>query len=481
MSPVNCQLQACTRRHFLHNTGTGIGSIALSSLLGHSANRTAAASEHSLQPHFTPRTKNIIYLHMAGSPPQHELFDYKPKLVEHHLQPCPQSLLENQRFAFIKGHPNLLGTPYQFSPQGQSGTLVSELLPHFGKMIDKVAVIKSMHTDQFNHAPAQLLLYTGSPRFGHASMGAWATYGLGSENQNLPGFVVLTSGGTDPSGGKSLWGSGFLPSVHQGVQCRTEGAPILYANNPKGMNSATRRRSLDALRDLNERQFKQFGDPETESRIEQYELAYRMQIAVPEVMDIRQEPQHIHELYNADPQSSSFANNCLLARRLIEQGVRFVQLFDWGWDIHGTAKSNDIVHHLPEKCKQVDQPIAALIKDLDQRGLLDETLIVWSGEFGRTSMNEERNGSKFLGRDHHPHCFSMWMAGGGIKGGISYGETDELGFFITENQIEVHDLQATILHLLGFDPFRFQYSFQGLNHRLIGPEGNATIQHGLIA
>ena len=481
MSPVSCQLQSCTRRHFLQNTGTGIGSIALSSLLGHSVNSKAAVPEHSLQPHFTPRTKNVIYLHMAGSPPQHELFDYKPKLVEHHLQPCPPSLLENQRFAFIKGHPNLLGTPYQFSPQGQSGTLVSELLPHFGKMIDKVAVIKSMHTDQFNHAPAQLLLYTGSPRFGHASMGAWATYGLGSENQNLPGFVVLTSGGTDPSGGKSLWGSGFLPSVHQGVQCRTEGAPILYANNPKGLNRATRRRSLDALRNLNERQFEQFGDPETESRIEQYELAYRMQIAVPEVMDIRQEPRHIHELYNADPQSSSFANNCLLARRLVEQGVRFVQLFDWGWDIHGTAKSNDIVHHLPEKCKQVDQPIAALIQDLDQRGLLDETLIIWSGEFGRTSMNEERNGSKFLGRDHHPHCFSMWMAGGGIRGGISYGETDELGFFITENQIEVHDLQATILHLLGFDPFRFRYSFQGLDHRLIGPEGNAIIQHDLIA
>lgn len=478
--------QAVTRRHFLRNCNVGLGALALSSMAGQPTALAAPTTEvvnplAVKQPHYRPKAKNVIYLHMAGSPPQHELFDYKPMLVKHNMQPCPDELMKNQRFPFIKGHPNLLGTPYKFTPQGECGTLVSELLPRLSTMIDDIAVVKSMHTDQFNHAPAQLVLYTGSPRFGSAAMGSWVTYGLGSENQNLPGFVVLVSGGTDPSGGKSLWGTGYLPSVYQGVQCRTTGDPILYVSNPKGMDRDVRRRSLDALKRLNQIELQQFGDPETLSRISQYELAYRMQIAVPEVMDIAREPKHIHESYGAEPGKASFANNCLLARRLVEKGVRYVQLFDWGWDFHGTGKGNDIVHRLPNKVAEVDRPIAALLRDLKQRGLLDETIVVWSGEFGRTSMNEERNGSKYLGRDHHPHCFSIWMAGGGIRGGVSHGETDDLGYFVAEDKMGIPDLQTTILHLLGMDAHRLTYPYQGLENRLIGPTGDGKVREALLA
>ncbi len=472
-----------TRRHFFRNCQVGLGSMALGSLLG----RQAAAAPRPANPlaakvpPLAATAKHVIFLHMAGSPPQHELFDYKPELIKHNMQPCPDELMKGQRFPFIKGHPKLLGTPFKFAPRGNSGTMVSELLPNISEVIDDVCVVKSMYTDQFNHAPAQLLIYTGSPRFGGASMGSWALYGLGSENQNLPGFVVMVSGGTDPSGGKSLWGSGYLPSIYQGVQCRTSGEPILYVNNPKGMSRETRRRSLDALKALNEIEHDRLGDPETRTRIEQFELAFRMQMSVPEVMDINREPKRIHELYGVKPGASSFANNCLLARRLVERGVRFVQLFDWGWDMHGTGKGNDLITQLPMKCKQSDQPIAALIKDLKERGLLDETLIVWSGEFGRTSMNEERNGSKFLGRDHHPHCYTMWMAGGGVKGGFSFGETDDLGYFVTENKVSIHDLQATILHMLGFDPRQLSVPYQGLDQRLIGPTEDPRVRHELLA
>lgn len=480
------QARLRTRRHFLRDCNLGLGALALSSIMGRTSAANVPSSEvanplATKEPHFQPKAKNVIYLHMAGSPPQHELFDYKPLLIKHNMQPCPDELMKNQRFPFIKGHPKLLGTPYKFAPQGECGTLVSELLPHFSTMIDDVAVIKSMHTDQFNHAPAQLLLYTGSPRFGSAAMGSWITYGLGSENQNLPGFVVLISGGTDPSGGKSLWGTGYLPSVYQGVQCRTTGDPILYVSDPKGMDRGVRRRSLDALKKLNQIELEQFGDPETLSRISQYELAYRMQIAVPEVMDISRETRHVHESYGSEPGKASFANNCLLARRLVEQGVRYVQLFDWGWDFHGTGKGNDIVERLPNKVADVDRPIAALLDDLKQRGLLEETLVVWSGEFGRTSMNEARNGSKYLGRDHHPHCFSIWMAGGGIRGGISHGETDDLGYFVAENKMSIADLQTTMLHLLGFDAHRLTYSYQGLENRLIGPTGEGKVREQLLA
>ena len=477
-----------TRRHFLQTCQAGVGAMALSNLLGRTAQAAteSAAGDNPLsprQPHFPAKAKRIIYLEMAGAPPQQELFDYKPKLVELNMQPCPDELLKNQRFAFIKGHPKLLGSPYKFQQHGQSGQWVSDLLPNISKIVDEIAVIRSMNTDQFNHAPADLMLFTGSPRFGSASMGSWITYGLGSENQDLPGFVVMISGGSDLDGREegAAWGSGFLPSVFQGVQCRTAGEPILYVNDPKGMDRETRRRSLDALKKLNEIELAQFGDPETQTRISQYELAYRMQIAVPDVMDISKEPKHVQEQYGAVPGAGSFANNCLLARRLVERGVRYVQLFDWGWDIHGTGMGDDIMTALPKKCKDVDQPIAALIQDLKAHGLLDDTLVVWGGEFGRTSMNEARGGSTFLGRDHHPHCYSIWMAGGGIKGGISHGQTDDFGYFVTENAVGVHDLQATILHLMGLDAHKLAYPYQGLEQRLIGPEGNARVVNELLA
>ncbi len=479
------QARLNTRRHFLKHCQVGLGAMALSSLLDRpTLGQTAGESINPLATRaaqFAPRAKSVIYLHMSGSPPQQELFDWKPKLVEHNMQPCPDELLKNQRFAFIKGHPKLLGTPYKFSQHGGSGAWISELLPNIAGIVDEMAIIKSMRTDEFNHAPAELFLHTGSARSGGASIGSWVTYGLGSENQDLPGFVVLLSGGTDPSGGKSVWGSGFLPSVFQGVQCRSEGEPILYVSDPKGMSRDVRRRSLDALSQLNALELKEFGDPETLTRIAQYELAYRMQISVPSVMDISQEPKHVLEAYAARPGAGSFANNCLQARRLVERGVRYVQLFDWGWDIHGTGAGDDIVTALPKKCKEVDQPIAALVKDLKQRGLLDETLIVWGGEFGRTPMNEERAGSKFLGRDHHPHCFTIWMAGGGVKPGIVFGETDDFSYYVTRDEMPVFDLQATILHLLGLDPHKLAYRYQGLNQRLIGPTEKPRVRHELLA
>ncbi len=474
-----------TRRHFLKDCQVGLGALALSGLFDKSSPAaTPGEADHPLavrQPHFKAKAKNVIYLHMSGAPPQQELFEHKPKLVEHHLQACPEEWLKNQRFPFIKGHPKLLGSPYKFAQHGQSGAWVSELLPNIATMVDDVAFIKSMHTDQFNHAPAELFLYTGSPQFGQAAMGSWITYGLGSENQDLPGFVVLISGGTDPTGGKALWSTGYLPSVYQGVQCRTTGDPVLYVSNPKGMDREVRRRSLDALKKLNELELAEFGDPETLTRISQYELAYRMQVSVPDVMDISQEPKHVHEDYGSQPGAASLANNCLLARRLVERGVRYVQLYDWGWDIHGTGAGDDIMTALPKKCKDMDRPVTALLKDLKQRGLLDETLVIWGGEFGRTAMNEERNGSKFLGRDHHPHCYTIWLAGAGIKPGVTLGETDELGYFIARDGVTIHDLQATILHLLGLDPWKLTYPFQGLQQRLIGPEGEAKVRREILA
>jgi hypothetical protein len=470
-----------TRRQFLVQSQAGLGAIALSGFLGKTARADSDNPMTPRQGHFPGKAKHVIYLHMSGGPPQQDLFDYKPELNKHHLEPCPDSLLKNARFAFIKGHPKLLGTQYKFEQRGESGQWMTELLPRLGELADDLSVVRSMTTDQFNHAPAELFLYTGSARNGGASMGSWITYGLGSENENLPGFVVLISGGTDPTGGKALWSTGFLPSVYQGVQCRTVGDPILYVSDPKGMRRDDRRHTLDALKQLNEFELKLYGDPETLTRINQYELAYRMQMAVPEVMDIRNEPARIIEDYGATPGKAAFANNCLLARRLVERGVRFVQLFDWGWDCHGTAADNDIVKHLPDKCREVDRPIAALLKDLKARGLLDETLVIWGGEFGRTSMNEARDGSTFLGRDHHPHCFSIWMAGGGIKGGVSLGATDELGYYVAENPVTVPDLQATILHLLGFDAWKFQVPYQGLQQRLIGVEGLAKVRKELLA
>lgn len=481
MDPRVTRLQSITRRHFLQSSGLGLGAVALAGAQGAQLQASEDLSLAAKPPMFPAKAKRVIYLHMAGSPPQHELFDWKPKLVEHHMQECPASLLANQRFAFIKGTPKLLGTPYKFAQRGESGAWISEILPHLTDVVDDISFLKAMSTDQFNHAPAELLLFSGAARFGNPGMGSWVTYGLGSENADLPAYVVMVTGGSDPSAGKALWSSGFLPSVYQGVQCRSGAEPILYVSDPKGMSRETRRRSLDAIQAINEREHELYADPETRTRISQYELAYRMQVSVPDVMSLAGEDAGTLAMYGAEPGKASFANNCLLARRLVERGVRFVQLFDWGWDMHGTSKDNDIVHGLPAKVKEIDQPIAALIKDLKRRGMLDETLVVWSGEFGRTSMNEARGGSPWLGRDHHPHCFTVWMAGGGVKPGVSYGATDELGYFPAENKTTVRDLQATMLHLLGLDPQHFHYRYQGLRQRLIGPTDEGRVIKEIVA
>jgi hypothetical protein len=476
-------LQAVTRRQFFGRCAGGLGTLALGSLLNPSLFGSVPAADNPLvlrRPHFAPRAKRAIYLHMAGAPSHLDLFDYKPKLIELNGTDCPESLFKKERFAFIKGTPKLLGTPHKFARHGQCGMELSNLLPHLATVADDITLIRSMHTDQFNHAPAQLFLHTGAPRQGRPSMGAWLTYGLGSETHDLPAFVVLASGGKSPDGGGSLWGSGFLPTVYQGVQCRAQGDPVLYVSNPPGMDREGRRRSLDALKDLNEMQLQQVGDPETLTRISQYELAYRMQSSVPELMDISKEPQHIKDLYGIEPGKISFANNCLLARRLLERGTRFVTLFHWGWDQHGDNRENDIRDGLVRQCKQTDQASVALIKDLKQRGLLDDTLIIWGGEFGRTPLNEDRTKNKdLIGRDHHPHSFAVWLAGGGIKGGLTYGTTDDLGYHVVENKVHVHDLQATILHCFGLEHTKLTYRFQGRDYRLTDVYGEVV--HPLLA
>jgi hypothetical protein len=368
-----------------------------------------------------------------------------------------------------------MGTPRSFTQHGDGGIWMSDAVPHFQSVANEMCVIKSMHTEQFNHAPAELLLFTGSARQGRPSMGSWVTYGLGSENDNLPGFVVLISSGVQPSGGQSCWGTGFIPSVYQGVQCRSKGDPVLYVTDPPGMHRSLRRQSLDALRDLNQEQADTLGHPETATRIAQYELAFRMQASVPDVMDITRESANTLEAYGAVPGESSFANNCLLGRRLLEQGVRFVHLFDWGWDFHGTGPSEDIRGGLSDKMRRTDKPVAALIRDLRQRGMLDDTLIVWGGEFGRTPFREGRtSGGDTLGRDHFPDAYSLFLAGGGVKKGFSHGETDELGFSVATDKVHVHDLQATILHLLGLDHERLTYRFQGRDFRLTDVHGSVV-------
>ncbi|RZN82290.1 MAG: DUF1501 domain-containing protein [Verrucomicrobiaceae bacterium] len=491
------KVRAQTRRHFFGQAGLGFGALALNQLLAEEKGGVGKGVK------IPAKAKSIIYLHMAGSPSQIDLFENKPALTKFHGKDCPEEYLEGKRFAFIKGTPKMMGSVFDYKKRGESGQWVSDLLPGLSSVIDDVCVIRSMNTDQFNHSPAQLLLQTGNPLLGYPSMGSWVNYGLGSENKNLPGFVVLASGGKTPSAGKSLWGSGFLPTLYQGVQCRTDGGdPILYLSDPKGMSREARRKTLDALKDLNEYQNQHIGDPETLTRIAQYELSYRMQMSVPEVMDIGKEPQHVLDLYGAKPgfvsnvetaadprrlykgDDPTFANNCVLARRLVENGVRFVQLYDWGWDHHGSSPGESIDETLPIKCQQIDKAIAGLIKDLKQRGLFDETLIVWGGEFGRTPMMQNNVNSVlkpgYYGRDHHPHAFTMWMAGAGIKPG-AYGETDDIGYYIGENPVGIRDLQATILHLLGLDPHRFHFSYQGLNQRLIGPTDDGQVIKGILA
>lgn len=469
----NDQLREITRRTFFKQVGYGIGGLALSSLLTESllAADGQGAKQHNdpfspKQPQFPAKAKNVIFLFMAGAPSQIDMFDPKPTLMKYDRQPCPAELLRGERFAFIQGTPKLLGSPYKFESCGQSGQQISELLPHLREVADDIAVVRSMSTTQFNHAPAQLFMNTGFQLPGRPSFGSWMTYGLGTMNHDLPGFVVLISGDSYPDGGKSCWGSGFLPSVYQGVEFRSQGDPVLFVTDPDGVSREVRRDTLDALRDLNEMQLKQTLDPEIETRISQYELAYRMQTSVPDLMDIAHEPTEVHELYGTEPGKKSFANNCLLARRLVERGTRFVQLYHRGWDTHGADESNDIKHALPKLCRETDKAAAALIKDLKRRGLLDETIVIWGGEFGRTPMNEGRGGSPFPGRDHHPHAFTMWMAGGGIKAGVSVGETDELGYNVVKDPISVHDLHATLMHLMGVDHTRLTYRYQGRNFRL---------------
>ena len=478
MNPNLEQLQAITRRHFLGKTAHGLGAIALASLLKNSASAAVTPPSNPLAPrlpHFAAKAKRVIYLHLTGSPPHLDLFDYKPELVKRDGQDCPDAFLKGKRFAFTSGTPKLLGTRRTFAQYGKGGVWMSDAIPHLHDVADELCVIRSMTTDQFNHAPAELLVYTGSPRSGRPSIGAWVTYGLGTENQNLPGFVVLISSGVQPNGGKNSFGNGFLPSVYQGVQCRSKGDPVLYASDPAGIDRDVRRMSLDTLRDLNEIQARELGHPETQTRIAQYELAYRMQMSVPEVMDITRESASTIEAYGAKPGESSFANNCLLARRLVEQGVRYVQLFDWGWDFHGTNPAEDIRDGLTKKCATMDRPVAALLKDLRQRGLLDDTLVVLGGEFGRTPFREGRTAkSDVLGRDHFPDCYTMVVAGGGVKGGIMYGESDELGFSVAQNKVSVHDLQATLLNQLGFNHERLTYRFQGRDYRLTDVEGEVV-------
>jgi Protein of unknown function (DUF1501) len=478
MNEHDCQdINLLARREFLRNTGLGIGAIALASLLAEEADasrdvraKLQAGAVNPLAakpPHFAPRAKRIIYLHMVGAPSQLDLFDYKPVLVQHNGKPCPQHLIEGERFAFLPKNPRLLGTPFQFAKHGESGQEMSELLPHLARHADDIAIVKSLHTEQFNHGPAQVFMMTGFGRQGRPSIGSWLTYGLGSEARDLPAFVVLVTGLTG-GGGSSLWGPGFLPSIYQGVRFRTKGEPVLFVTNPDGIDRPARGRIVDDIRKLNRLQYEDVGDPEIATRIASYELAYRMQSSVPELMDVKGEPKHVHELYGIQPGKPGFANNCLLARRLIERGVRVVQLFDQGWDHHGGIKKR-----LAAKCRQTDKPIAALLTDLKQRGLLDDTLVVFGGEFGRTPMLQGDR-PEGAGRDHHKDAISMWFAGGGIKPGVTLGKTDDLGYHIVQDKMHVNDLHATLLHLMGLDHLRLTYKFQGRQYRLTDVGGKVV-------
>ncbi|HKX28925.1 MAG TPA: DUF1501 domain-containing protein [Blastocatellia bacterium] len=468
------ELQQITRRHFFRQSGFGIGAAALAGLLDRDGVAAPQSRGALQQLHFAPKVKNVIYLFMAGGPSQLDLFDFKPKLNQLDGEPIPESFIKGERFAFIKGTPRLLGSPVGFKKRGQSGAEISDLLPGLAQHADRIAIIRSLQTTQFNHAPAQIFINTGHQIIGRPSLGAWLSYGIGSENRDLPGFVVLLSGDNAPDGGKSLWNSGFLPTVHQGVEFRAKGDPVLFASNPIGVDGAVRRNALNAIRDLNEMRLEQTGDPEIQTRIAQYELAYRMQSSVPELIDLSKEPPPVHEMYGTKPGQVSFANNCLLARRLVERGVRFIQLYHRGWDTHGNGIDGDLVTKLPSLCRDTDRPIAALLTDLQQRGLLESTLVVWGGEFGRTPMNEARGGSKLMGRDHHPRAFSMWLAGAGIKPGVTVGETDELGYNVVADPVSVHDLHATILYLLGIDHTKLTYKFQGREFRLTDVEGEVV-------
>jgi hypothetical protein len=468
-----------TRRHFFKDCAIGLGSMALGSLLNNDnlfgAQPNEADSFVSPQAprksHFPAKAKSVIFLFMAGGPSQLELFDYKPKLQELNGKPIPESFIKNKRFAFMdlftKEVPKLLGTRRQFARRGQCGAYVSDCLPHLAGIVDDIAFVRSVSTDVFNHAPAKIFVNTGSPQFGRPSMGSWVSYGIGTDSRQLPGFVVLLSGPRGPRGGALNWGSGFLPTSYQGVPFRTSGEPILNLTNPKGITPARQKQALDALRDLNAARLTDTGDQEIAARISSYELAYRMQTSAPELIEISGETKQTLAMYGAEPGKPSFANNCLLARRLVERGVRFIQLYHTDWDHHGSGGVN-LNEGLDRVCKETDQPAAALIRDLKQRGLLDQTLVVWGGEFGRTPMGEIR---ETVGRNHHIDAYTMWLSGGGIKPGVTVGASDELGFFPAEDKVHVHDLQATILHLLGLDHKKLTFRFQGRDFRLTDVHG----------
>ncbi len=459
---MNQNASDVSRRWFVGDCGVGLGAAALMQMLGNSQTATAAADLNPLaarQPHFEPKAKRVIFLFMAGGPSHLEMFDNKPALTKFDGQLPPAELMKGYRSAFIMPGAKLLGPKFKFAKHGECGAELSEVLPHMAKVVDDIAIIKSMKTTAFNHAPAQIEMNTGRPLFGRPSMGAWSLYGLGSESENLPGFVVFSTGKKGPSGGSSNWGSGFLPTTYQGVQFRGSGDPVMYLSNPRGVDRALQRDSLNAINDLNRMRLKEMQDPEIATRINSFEMAFRMQSEAPDVVDLTQETKETLDLYGAEPGTPSFANSCLLGRRLLEKGTRFVQIFHEAWDQHGGLTSG-----IKNNCKDTEQACAALITDLKQRDMLKDTLVIWGGEFGRTPMVQGGND----GRDHHPNAFTMWLAGGGIKGGITYGETDELGFNATENIVPTYDLHATILHLLGLDCNKLSFKFQGLDQKLIG-------------
>jgi hypothetical protein len=459
------------RRAFLRACPVGLGAFALQQLF---AEEARGEEELRILDH-AARAKNVIFLFMAGGPSQLELFDYKEALQKYSGQTVPASFTENNRFAFIGKDAKLMGTKRRFARHGESGSYVSELLPHTAKIVDRICILRGMRTDIINHGPAKLFVNTGSPQFGRPSMGAWVLYGIGSEARDLPGFVVLQSGPRGPRGGAPLWGSGFLPTRYQGVPFRSKGDPILHLENPPGIDEGRQREFHDAVRDLNQAYYEEVRDPEIETRTAAYEMAFRMQASAPELMDLSAETAATWKLYGIEDAAPSFARNCLLARRMVERGVRFIQLYHTDWDHHGDPNLH-LEAPLEEICREVDQASAALVLDLQQRGLLDETLVVWGGEFGRTPMSEIR---KQVGRDHHIDAYTMWVAGGGVKAGYHHGVTDELGYSVADGAIHVHDLQATILHLLGRDHKRLTYRFHGRDFRLTDVHGEVI--HDLIA
>ena len=468
-----------SRRHFLGECGVGLGKIALASLLtdavaGSRAARAATPGMSALPPHYPAKAKRVIHLFMAGAPSQLDLFDHKPELAKLEGKPLPPSVIGGQRYAFIRPDAAVLGPRYKFAKHGQSGAEVSEMLPHLAGIVDDICLVKSVRTDQFNHAPAQIFFNTGFSQPGRPSLGSWLLYGLGAETQELPAFVVMSTG-SGISGGSACWSSGFLPTLYSGVRFRSEGDPILNISNPPGIDARLQRDSLNLVRQLNERRLAADGDPEIATRIANYEMAFRLQTSAPELNDLRSESKETLAMYGCDPGKPSFARACLLARRMIERGVRLVNIYHEGWDAH-----SDVAGNLKDNCGKTDQASAALVKDLKQRGLLDDTLVIWGGEFGRTPMVETNPAlGRALGRDHHPQAFTMWMAGGGVKSGISYGATDDLGFHVVENPVHVHDVQATILHLLGFDHERLTFHHAGRDFRLTDVHGKVVT--GLLA